>query len=75
MEGKEIKQVAQELGVSIPAVTKWRVRFSLFGIRGLNDQQRSGKLVTYEALAKFGPLTHEVRKVNRMNASFVRRDR
>ena len=48
MEGKEIKQVAQELGVSIPTVTKWRVRFSLFGIRGLNDQQRSGKPVTYD---------------------------
>ena len=33
------------------------------------------KIVKYEALAKFGPLTHEVRKVNRMNASFVSRGR
>ena len=48
LEGKEIKHVAQEMGVSIPTVAKWRVRFSLLGLRGLNDQQRSGKPVTYD---------------------------
>ena len=48
LEGKEIKHVAQELGVSVPTVAKWRVRFSLLGLRGLNDQQRSGKPVTYD---------------------------
>ena len=48
LEGKEIKHVAQEMGVSIPTVAKWRMRFSLLGLRGLNDQQRSGKPVTYD---------------------------
>ena len=27
LEGKEIQQVAQELGVSVPTVSKWRKRF------------------------------------------------
>jgi hypothetical protein len=45
LEGKEIQQVAQELGVSIPTVTKWRKRFALWGLRGLRDQFRPGKLL------------------------------
>jgi transposase len=49
LEGKEIQQVAQELGVSIPTVTKWRKRFALWGLRGLQDQARPGKPVTYDA--------------------------
>jgi transposase len=49
LEGKEIQQVAQELGVSIPTVTKWRKRFALWGLRGLQDQPRPGKPVTYDA--------------------------
>jgi len=49
LEGKEIQQVARELGVSIPTVTKWRRRFSLWGLRGLWDQPRSGKPVKYDA--------------------------
>ena len=40
LEGKEIQQVAGELDVSIPTVTKWRQRFSLWGLRGLRDQPR-----------------------------------
>jgi transposase len=48
LEGKEIQQVAGELDVSIPTVTKWRQRFSLWGLRGLRDQPRSGKPVTYD---------------------------
>jgi transposase len=48
LEGKEIQQVAGELGVSIPTVTKWRQRFSLWGLRGLRDQPRSGKPITYD---------------------------
>jgi transposase len=48
LEGKEIQQVAGELDVSIPTVTKWRQRFSLWGLRGLRDQTRSGKPVTYD---------------------------
>ena len=48
LEGKEIQQVARELDVSIPTVTKWRQRFSLWGLRGLRDQPRPGKPVTYD---------------------------
>jgi transposase len=49
LEGKEIQQVAGELRVSIPTVTKWRRRFSLWGLRGLWDQPRSGKPPKYDA--------------------------
>ena len=49
LEGKEIQQVARELGVSIPTVTKWRRRFALWGVRGLRDLRRPGKPVTYDA--------------------------
>ena len=48
VDGKEIRQVARELGVSIPTVTKWRRRFALWGLRGLGDQSRSGKPVRYD---------------------------
>lgn len=49
LEGNEIKQVARELGVSIPTVSKWRQRFALWGLRGLLDLPRPGKPVTYDA--------------------------
>jgi transposase len=49
LEGKEIQQVARELGVSIPTVNKWRKRFSLWGLRGLADLPRPGKPVKYDA--------------------------
>jgi len=42
LEGKEIQQVARELRVSVVAVSRWRSRFALFGIRGLQDGQRPG---------------------------------
>src|SRR6202166_5072377 len=48
LAGKEIQQVARKLGVSIPTVTKWRRRFALWGLRGLRDQSRPGKLVRYD---------------------------
>src|ERR1700681_2473313 len=48
LEGKEIQQVARELRVSVPTVSKWRQRFSLFGLRGLHDQSRPGKPVRYD---------------------------
>ena len=48
LEGKEIQQVALELRVSIPTVTKWCKRFSLWGLRGLGDELRSGKPVKYD---------------------------
>jgi transposase len=49
LEGKEIQQVAQELSVSVPTVSKWRRRFALWGLRGLRDHLRSGKPATYDA--------------------------
>ena len=49
LEGKEIQQVARELRVSVPSVSKWRKRFSLWGPRGLIDQPRPGKPVKYDA--------------------------
>jgi transposase len=49
LEGKENRQVAQVLGVSVPTVSKWRRRFAFWGLRGLLDQPRSGKPITYNA--------------------------
>ena len=43
LKGKEIQQVARELSVSLATVSKWRQRFSLWGLRGLRDQPRPGK--------------------------------
>lgn len=49
LEGKQIQQVARELGVSVSTVTKWCKRFSLWGMRGLRDDPRSGKPAIYDA--------------------------
>ncbi len=49
LEGKEIQQVAQELGTSIPTVSKWRMRFSQHGLKGLRDRPRPGKPAKYDA--------------------------
>src|ERR1035441_5814061 len=49
LEGKEIQQVAQQVGASVPTVSKWRSRFARDGIRGLQDRARSGKPPTYDA--------------------------
>src|SRR5687767_10748341 len=47
LDGKEIQQVARELRVSIPTVSKWRTRFSQLGMKGLRDRPRSGKPARY----------------------------
>jgi len=49
LEGKEIQQVAQQTGASIPTVSKWRKRFAERGVAGLRDQPRSGKPPIYDA--------------------------
>ena len=49
LEGKEIQFVARELGISLATVSKWRQRFSLWGLRGLGDRPRPGKPVRYDA--------------------------
>ena len=48
LEGKQIRQVAQQTGSSIPTVSKWRNRFSRQGMRGLRDEPRSGKPPVYD---------------------------
>ena len=50
LEGREIQQVARELSVSIPTVTKWRRRFALWGLRGLRDLPRPGKPAIYDTV-------------------------
>jgi transposase len=47
LDGKEIQQVARELGVSTPTVSKWRARFSQRGMKGLRDDPRPGKPARY----------------------------
>ena len=49
LEGKEIQQVARQVGASVPTVSKWRSRFARDGIGGLRDRARSGKPPTYDA--------------------------
>src|ERR1700758_1393300 len=50
LEGKEIQQVARELRVSVPSVSKWRQRFSRWGWRGLRDRLRLGQPVKYDTV-------------------------
>src|SRR5579863_10746841 len=57
LEGKEIQQVARELKISVPTVSKWRQRFSVWGLRGLSDQPRPGKPVRYDAAFRNRVLT------------------
>lgn len=49
LQGKEIQQVAREIGTSIPTVSKWRRRFAQNGVSGLRDRARSGKPATYDS--------------------------
>jgi transposase len=46
-EGRQIKDIAKELGERPNTVILWRDRFIEQGIKGLKDSQRSGKPVTY----------------------------
>src|SRR5665811_496887 len=48
LEEKEVQQVAREMKVSIPTVSKWRRRFAQSGVAGLHDWPRSGKPRTYD---------------------------
>jgi transposase len=58
LEGKEIQQVTQEVGASIPTVSKWRGRFARNGVRGLCDRPWSGKPPVYHAAVaeRMGPV-------------------
>jgi len=50
LEGKEIQQVARELRVSVPSVSKWRQRFSLWGLEGYATGRGPGKPVKYDTV-------------------------
>ena len=47
IEGKQIKDIAAELGEQQDVIIKWRDRFKDNGIAGLYDAKRSGKPVIY----------------------------
>jgi transposase len=47
LDGKEMQRVAKEFWVSVVTVSKWRSRFALFGVRGLQDNLRPGKPPQY----------------------------
>jgi len=47
MEGKQIINIAAELGEQPDVIIKWRDRFIQNGVDGLKDAPRSGKPVTY----------------------------
>src|SRR6266404_4474240 len=47
LDGKEIQQVARELEISVPTVSKWRKRFAQRGLDGLRDRPRPGKPPVY----------------------------
>lgn len=48
LEGREIQQVAKELDLAVPTVSKWRRRFAEGRLNGLHDRPRSGKPPVYD---------------------------
>lgn len=52
-EGENNKQIAQKIGLSAVAVSRWRNRFAKYGIAGLNDLPRSGKPAKYSHAEMF----------------------
>jgi transposase len=42
-EGKSLDEIISATGLSRPVVNKWRQRFRLYGMKGLQDAARSGK--------------------------------
>ena len=44
-EAKTTHQIAKELGTRPSRVSKWRKRFAKLRVRGLEDEQRSGRKV------------------------------
>lgn len=49
LSGKEIGQVARDMKVSVPTVTRWCKRFLLKGVDGLRDDPRPGKPARYDS--------------------------
>src|SRR4051794_2174761 len=50
-EGSGTSDAARTLGVSRPTVIKWRDRFALHGLAGLDDEPRSGRPKTVDDAA------------------------
>ena len=50
-DGAGTSDAARALGVSRPTVIKWRERFAVHGIAGLDDGHRSGRPKTVEDAA------------------------
>jgi transposase len=48
LEGKQVKEAAEECGVSRETVIRWRDRFSERGMKGLGDRYRSGRPAVYK---------------------------
>ncbi len=46
-EGKNNKQIARKIGLSVVAISQWRNRFAKYGIDGLEDLPRPGKPAKY----------------------------
>jgi len=46
-EGRNNKQIAERVGLSVVAVSHWRTRFAKHGVEGLKDLPRSGKPCKY----------------------------
>jgi putative transposase len=51
-EGKSLDEIIDATGMSRPIVNKWRQRFRLHGMEGLQDAPRSGKPVVITAAQK-----------------------
>lgn len=51
-EGKGLEEIIDATGLSRPVVNKWRQRFRLYGMEGLQDAPRSGKPVVITAEQK-----------------------
>jgi len=47
-EGRQNKEIAEELNTSVRRISKWRKRFSEHGMEGLEDEARSGKPAIYD---------------------------
>jgi transposase len=52
LDGKQIKDVSEELAEQADVIIKWRDRFAAKGLAGLHDAPRSGKPVTYDVTWK-----------------------
>lgn len=65
-EGLTNKQVAQDVGVSMPTVGKWRKRFIDNRLAGLQDEPRPGapRTISDEAVAEVVTLTLETKPKN-----------